>query len=40
LQILLGGVAGIAVILKLYWHRLLHFFGIKKDNRDETLGMP
>ena len=29
LQVLLGGVAGIAVIVKLYWRRLLTFFGIR-----------
>ena len=26
LQLLLGGVAGLAVLLKLYWQRLLSFF--------------
>ena len=28
LQLLLGGLAGLAVILKLYWQRLLSFFGL------------
>jgi hypothetical protein len=34
LQLLLGGVAGLAVIVKLFWHRLLAFFGVKKDARN------
>jgi hypothetical protein len=28
LQLLLGGVAGLVVIAKLYWHRLLRFFRV------------
>ncbi|MGE0825156.1 MAG: hypothetical protein AB7G75_21730 [Candidatus Binatia bacterium] len=28
LQLLLGGFAGVAVILKLYWRRLLTFLGL------------
>jgi hypothetical protein len=31
LQVLLGGVAGVAVIAKLYWSRLLSLFGIRRD---------
>jgi hypothetical protein len=31
LQVLLGGVAGVAVIAKLYWGRLLSLFGIRRD---------
>ncbi len=31
LQLLLGGVAGAAVILKLYWHRLLRLFGLRRE---------
>jgi hypothetical protein len=31
LQLLLGGVAGLLVILKLYWQRLLVFFGLRRD---------
>jgi hypothetical protein len=27
LQLVLGGLAGLAVIAKLYWHRLLGLFG-------------
>lgn len=32
LQLLLGGVAGVAVIAKLYWHRVKGFFGGKKPD--------
>lgn len=32
LQALLGGLAGLIVILKLYWRRLLRFFGFRKDD--------
>ena len=35
LQMILGGVAGIALAVKLYWHRLLAFFGAKKSPEDE-----
>lgn len=35
LQLLLGGLAGVAVVLKLYWHRLLGLFGIKKRRDDD-----
>ncbi len=31
LQLLLGGVAGLVVVIKLYWHRLLVKFGIRKN---------
>ncbi len=34
-QMILGGVAGIAVLLKLYWSKLLSLFGIKKTEHDE-----
>jgi hypothetical protein len=27
LQLILGGVAGALIVLKLYWHRFLSFFG-------------
>lgn len=29
LQLLLGGIAGIAIAAKLYWYRLLSLFGVK-----------
>ena len=32
LQVLLGGVAGLALAGKLYWHKLLSFFGLRKDS--------
>ena len=34
LQGVLAAVAAIAVAAKLYWHRLLRFFGIRKINKD------
>ena len=33
LQILLGGLAGIGVLAKLYWHRIREFFGVR-DTED------
>ncbi len=30
LQLLLGGLAGLAVLLKLFWHKILGIFGIRK----------
>ena len=35
LQLLLGGVAGLALVLKLFWHRILGFFGIKKPKDEQ-----
>ena len=35
LQMLLGGVAGVAVAVRMYWHRLRAFFGARsKDTPD------
>lgn len=34
LQVVLGGVAGMMVAGKLFWHRLLMLFGIRKQNPD------
>lgn len=34
LQLLLGGIAGIAMVGKLYWHRLTSFFRRKGDDGD------
>ncbi len=34
LQMILGGLAGIAVVVKLYWHKILGFFGGKKKEHD------
>ena len=36
LQLILGGLAGLAVLLKLYWHRLLNLVGIRKDSSGPT----
>ncbi len=40
LQLLLGGVAGMAVVLKLYWHRVKAMFGrrVAKDTALENDG--
>lgn len=34
LQLLLGGVAGVAMVAKLYWHRVKSFFRRKDADRD------
>ncbi len=34
LQLLLGGLAGLGVIVKLYWHRVQDFFGVRKKTDD------
>jgi hypothetical protein len=31
LQVLLGGVAGLVLVGKLYWHRLLLMLGVRKE---------
>ena len=36
LQILLGGVAGLALLLKFYWHRFLSILGIRKEESDDS----
>jgi hypothetical protein len=36
LQVLLGGVAGLALVGKLYWHKLLSLLGIRKDDVELT----
>jgi hypothetical protein len=35
LQLLLGGVAGILVVAKLYWHKLIGFLGLAKRQDDQ-----
>lgn len=35
LQLLLGGVAGLIVALKLFWHKITGFFSPKKRQHDE-----
>ena len=34
LQLVLGGLAGLAVIAKLYWHRLLGLFGMHAQQEE------
>lgn len=36
LQLILGGVAGLFVIIRLYWHRFLSFFGIRNKKEVEN----
>lgn len=36
LQVILGGVAGLIVLLKLYWRRLRGFFGLTEDGDDQN----
>ena len=41
LQIILGGMAAVAVTAKLYWGRLLRFLRIRKDEPEaETASKP
>jgi hypothetical protein len=35
LQVLLGGIAGIVLALRLFWHRILSLFGVKKESNTE-----
>lgn len=32
LQLLLGGIAGLAVVLKVFWKRIMDFFRQEKEN--------
>ena len=34
IQLLLGGVAGFVVLMRLYWGRLLTFLGLRRDKTD------
>ena len=36
LQLILGGVAGLAVMGKLYWGRFLEFFGLRKPEASDS----
>lgn len=38
LQVLLGGIAGAALALKLFWHKILALFGIARSDDDEPAG--
>jgi hypothetical protein len=35
LQVILGGIAAVAVALKLYWYRILEILGIRKQVETE-----
>jgi len=35
LQMIVGGVAGVALAVKLFWHRILGFFGVKPKRTDD-----
>ncbi len=35
LQMIVGGVAGAALAIKMFWHRILGFFGVKPKSTDE-----
>jgi len=36
LQGILGALAAVVVVLKLYWHRLLRLFGLRKNTAAKT----
>jgi hypothetical protein len=38
LQLLLGGVAGVIVVLKLYWHKFIGFF--RRNPQEESERFP
>ena len=40
LQIVLGGLAGFAVLLKLYWQQLLVMFGLRRAEADTASEPP
>ncbi len=35
LQMIVGGVAGVALAVRLFWHRILGFFGVKPKSTDD-----
>ncbi len=35
LQMIVGGIAGVALAFKLFWHRILGFFGAKPKSTDD-----
>ena len=35
LQMIVGGIAGVALAVKLFWHRILDFFGVKPKSTDD-----
>jgi hypothetical protein len=38
LQLVLGGVAGLALVGKLMWHRITRFLGLKRPENDDAEG--
>lgn len=40
LQLLLGGVAGLALVVKLYWRKLLDLLGLAKEEEQKTQEAP
>ena len=38
LQMILGGIAGVALIVRIYWHKLLGLFGIQTADPQEDDG--
>lgn len=38
LQLILGGVAGVAVAVKLYWRKALGLFGVRSKDENDTTG--
>jgi hypothetical protein len=40
LQIILGGVAAVAVALKMWWRRVLRLLHIRKPDEDEPVAEP
>jgi hypothetical protein len=37
LQVLLGGIAGLALVGKFYWHKLLMLVGLRKRDKDAAI---
>lgn len=37
LQVLLGGIAGLALVGKFYWHKLLMLVGLRKREKDAVI---
>jgi hypothetical protein len=35
LQAIIAGVVGAAIAGKIFWHRILHFLGIRKDENND-----
>lgn len=35
LQVVLGGIAGAGLLIKLYWHRLLRLVGLRRAEADD-----